>query len=41
MNDLERMLDKILMTAAKVLMIVEAAAVGFLIWAWLDARKGE
>ena len=28
------MLDKILMTAAKILMIVEAVAVGFLIWAW-------
>lgn len=33
------MLDKILMTAAKILMIVEAAAVWFLIWAWKRDRS--
>ena len=33
------MLDKIMMTAAKVLMIVEVAAVGFLVWSWCDAKR--
>ena len=33
------MLDKILMTAAKILMIVEAAAVGFLIHNFRKARR--
>ena len=33
------MLDKILMTCAKILLIVEAAALSFLIWAWFDAKR--
>ncbi len=33
------MLDKIMYTLANILMVVEAVALVFLIWAWRDAKK--
>ena len=33
------MLDKIIYAAANILMVVEAAAVIFLLWAWRDAKR--
>ena len=33
------MLDKIMYTFANILMVVEAVALVFLIWAWRDAKR--
>lgn len=33
--------DNIMFIPAVILMIVEALALGFLIWAWFDAKKGD
>lgn len=33
------MLDKVMYTLANILMVVEAVAFAFLVWAWRDAKK--
>ena len=35
------MANKIMYTLANILMVVEAAAVIFLVWAWIKAKKGD
>lgn len=35
------MLDDIIYAAGCILMVVEAVALVFLIWAWRDAKRGE
>ena len=35
------MQDKIIYAAANILIVVEAAAVIFLLWAWRDAQRSE